>query len=148
MEILPHLWISYYGENLHFIKGKRIKNIIHLTYKEKFIKKDGLEEIIINIDYNENQSYDEINNIMYQYLFDTTEYIHEKILNNEKILLLGDNSKQDIDTILIAYFIRYGLLTIHDSILYLKTKKDNIFYPKCLFYHSLNKFYSELNKRF
>lgn len=83
---------------------------------------------------------------MYQYLYDTTDYIHEKIINNENILLLGYIYKQDIETIIIAYFIRYGKLTIHDSILFLKSKKNNIFDPKCLFYFSLNKFYHECNK--
>jgi protein-tyrosine phosphatase len=148
MEILPHLWISYYGENLYFIKEKKIKNIIHLSKKDNYIKKLDIEEIKINIDYNENTSYEDMNNIMYQHLFDITDYIHEKILNNQKILILGDYSKQDIDTILIAYYIRYGQLTIQDSIIYLKSKKENIFSPKCLFYSSLNKFYNELNKKF
>ena len=141
MEILPHIWICYYGENIHFIKEKKIKNIIHLSKKENYIKKIDIEQITINIDYNENTSYEEMNIIMYQHLFDITDYIHEKILKNESVLLMGFENKQDIDTLLIAYFIRYGKLTIYNSITFLRSKKENIFQPKCLFYSSLNKFY-------
>jgi hypothetical protein len=148
MEIIPHLWISYYKDNLSIIKDKKIKNIIHLNKNASFIKNNKIEEIKIPIDYNDNDTYEEMNIIMYQHLFDITEYIHQKIINNENILLLSNENKQDLDTIIVAYYIRYGNLNIHDSIIYLKTKKQDIFYPKCLFYHSLNKYYNELNKNY
>jgi len=148
MEILPHFWIGYYKENLYFIKEKKIKNIIHLSKKEEFIQKFNTEEIKIPIDYTEDNTYEEQNNIIYQHLFDITDYIHNKIINNEKILLLGYEYKQDIDTIIVAYLIRYAKLNIHDSILFLKTKKENLFSPKCLFYFSLNRFYNQLNNNY
>ena len=142
MEVLPHFWIQYYNENLIIIKQKNIKNIIHLSKYEPFIK-NNIEEIRIPIEY-ENENLEEQNNIMFQYLFDITDYIHDKIMNNQNILLLGYKDKQDIDTIVVAYYIRYGKLSIHDAILFLKSKKDNIFNPKCLFYFSLNKFHSKI----
>lgn len=149
MEILPHFWIGYYhNKNIRLIKEKNIKNIIHLSKNEDYKKNMDLEEIRIPIDYTDNDSYEYINNSLYQHLFDITEYIHEKILNNENILLMGYEDKQDIDSIIVAYFIRYGKLNIHDSIIYLRTKKSNIFYPKCIFYSSLNKFYNEINKKY
>ena len=149
MEILPHFWIGYYhNKNIKLIKEKNIKNIIHLSKNEDYKKNMNLEEIRIPIDYTDDDSYEFINNSLYQHLFDITEYIHEKILNNENILLMGYEDKQDIDSIIIAYFIRYGKLNIHDSIVYLRTKKSNIFYPKCIFYFSLNKFYNEINKKY
>jgi protein-tyrosine phosphatase len=146
MEILPHFWITHYGTNIHFIKKKKIKNIIHLSKKEPFTKKDDSEEIRIVIDYNDNDSYEHMNNLMFQQLSDITEYIHDKIINNEKVLLIGYYNKQDIDTIIVAYLLRYARITIHDAILFLKTKKADIFSPKCLFYFALNKFYNNLNK--
>jgi len=149
MEILPHFWIGYYhNKNIKLIKEKNIKNIIHLSKNEDYKKNMNLEEIRIPIDYSDNDSYEFINNSLYQHLFDITEYIHEKILNNENILLMGYEDKQDIDSIIVAYFIRYGKMNIHDSIVYLKTKKNNIFYPKCIFYFSLNKFYNDINKKY
>ena len=144
MEVLPHFWISYYKENIFFLKKKNITNIIHLSKYEQFIKKNTIEEIRVPIDYNEEMSLEEQNNIMYQNLYDLTDYIHEKITSNKNILLLGYSNKQDIDVLIIAYFIRFGSLTIHDSINFLKTKKENIFIPKCNFYFALNKFYNEL----
>jgi hypothetical protein len=146
MEVLPHFWITYYKNNLFIIKKKKIKHIIHLSKNEPFIKKNEIEQIRIPIDYNDSQSYEEQNNIMYQHLFDITDYIHEKIINNENILLIGYEYKQDIETIIVSYFIRFGKLNIRDSIIFLKSKKHDIFEPKCLFYPSLNKFYNEFNK--
>ena len=107
-----------------------------------------MNEINIHINYSNEQNYDQMNNTMYDYLFDITEYIHNKIINNESIILITSHNKQDIDVILIAYYIRYGNLTIHESVKFLKTKKDDIFNPKCLFYSALNKFYYELNKNY
>ncbi len=148
MEVLPHFWIGYYKENFAFIKEKKFKNIIHLSKYEKFVKKNDTEEIRIPIEYDDNHSLEEQNNIMYEYLYDITEYIHDKITNNQTVLLLGCSSKQDIDTIVVAYFIRYARLTIYDSILFLGSKKRHVFNPKCYFYYSLNKFYTELNKNY
>ena len=146
MEVLPHFWITFYNENLNIIRDKIINTIIHLSKYKEFIKKNNIEELRIPIDYNNEHSYQEQNNIMYQNLFDITNYIHDKIINNNNILLIGEIKKQDIDTIIIAYFIRYGKLNITNSIIFLKTKKDDIFYPKCFFYDALNKFYNEINK--
>ena len=146
MEILPHFWIIYYRENLIIIKHKKIKNIIHLSKDESYVKKYDIEEIRVPINYEEEHSFDEKNNILYQHLYDITDYIHEKIINNKNILLLGYRNKQDIDTIIVAYFIRYGKINIHNAILFLKSKKEDIFEPKCLFYPALNKFYMNLNK--
>jgi hypothetical protein len=144
MEVLPHFWISYYNNNkiLKIIKEKKIKNIIHISKDESFIKKDiNIEEIRVPIDYNENHTYEEQNNIIYEHLYDITEYIHQKIIDNSNILIIGFHEKQDIDTIVISYLIRYGKLNIRDSIIFFKSKKQNIFEPKCLFYFALNKFY-------
>ena len=145
MEILPHFWISYYRKKLLVIKEKKIKTIIHLSKFEKFINKNNIEEICIPLDYTEYQSLEEKNNIIYDYLYDITDYIHKKITKNENILLLGYNNKQDIETIIVAYFIKFGKLNIHDSIVFLKSKKENIFQPKCLFYYALNRFYNKIN---
>jgi hypothetical protein len=148
MEILPHFWVSYYNENYNIIKEKKIKNIIHLSKNKKFIKKLDLDEIRIPIDYEEDEPMELQNNMIYQNLFDVTDYIHEKIINNEKVMLLGQNNKQDIDVFIVAYLIRFGKLNIQNSILFLKSKKKNIFYPKCLFFFALNKFYNQLNKNY
>jgi hypothetical protein len=145
MEILPHFWISYYKENIHFIKEKKIKNIIHLSKYEPFLKKEDLDEIRIPLDYKENDSLEQQNIIVYQHLYDVTDYIHERIINNGKVLLLGYDRKQDIDIFMIAYLIRFGKINVQNAIQYVKSKKKNVCEPKCFFYFALNKFYNELN---
>ena len=148
MEVLPHFWITYYKENYNIIKEKKIKNIIHLSKYEPFIKKMDLDEIRIPIDYDDEESMEKQNIIIYQHLFDVTDYIHEKIINNEKVMLLGQFGKQDIDVFVVAYLIRFGKINIQTSISFLKSKKKDIFNPKCLFFFALNKFYNELNKNY
>lgn len=148
MEILPRFWICYYNESyIHLLKEKKIRNILHISKKESFTKMEHLEEIRIPINYNEHDSIEHMNNILFQQLFDITEYIHDKLLTNQKILLIGYDDKQDIDNLITAYLIRYGKLTVKDAILFLRSKKKNIFVPKILFYDSLNKFYEQLNKK-
>lgn len=139
MEVLPHFWIAFYKENLTIIKTKKIKNIIHLSKYEPFIKKNDIDEIRIPIDYEENQTLEIQNNIMYQHLYDITDYIHDKIINNSNILLLGYNNKQDIDTIVVAYFIKYGKLSIRDALLCYKSKKKIfLMINVCFIQHLIN----------
>ena len=147
MEILPYFWISTFSDSyLKLIKEKNIKVVIYLSKNNHFSKYENIEQLRIPIEYNENDSYENINNIMYQQLYDITQFIHEKINNNQKVLLIGIDDKQDIDTIVSAYYIRYGKLTLRDALLFLKSKKKNIFYPKCIFYPALNKFYQYISK--
>jgi hypothetical protein len=146
MEILPHFWISYFKEKYNIIIKKKINNVIHLSKYEKFVKKDNIEQIRIPFDYDINDNIEDINNVVYQHLFDITDYIHEKIYNNENVLLLGYEDKQDLDVVIVAYFIRFGKMTVQNSINILKSKKKYIFEPKCLFFFALNRFYNELNK--
>jgi hypothetical protein len=140
MEILPHFWINYFNKNLVFIKEKKIKYIIYLSKNEPYLKKNNIEEIRIPLENDDNISLEDKNNIIYQHLFDVTDYIHDKIISNKNILLLGYENTQDLDTIITAYFIRYGKLNIQQAIYFLKSKKENAFYPKCYFYFALNKF--------
>ena len=148
MEILPYFWINNFSNNYKLVTEKKITNVINLSKTENFIKNMDIEQIRIPIDYSDDHSLEEKNNIIYQHLFDVTDYIHDKLNNNGKILLLGKEDNQDIDVFIIAYLIRYGKLNVNTSISYLKTKRKDIFIPKCYFYHSLNKFYDEINKKY
>ena len=146
MEILPHFWIGHLKKNIIFLKEKKIESIIHLSKNEPFLKCRDIEQIRIPIEYTEDCTMDEKNIILYQHLFDVTDFIHEKIITNKNILLLGYENKQDLDAIITAYFIRFGKLTIVESIRFLKSKKKYVFEPKCIFLFALNKFYNQFNK--
>ena len=148
MEFLPHLWISFYHSDYSHIilQRKKIKYIIHLSKTKSFFKTFHEEQIRIPLEYNDTDNYEEKNNILYQHLFDITDYIHQKIIHYQHVLLIGYEERQEIDTILVAYLIRYGKIDIHHSIQYLKSKKKDVFEPKCFYYYALQKFYTELNK--
>ena len=146
MEILPHFWIGHFKKNIIFLKEKKIESIIHLSKNESFLKCKEIEQIRIPIDYKDDFSIDDKNTVLYQHLFDVTDFIHEKIISNKNILLLGYDNTQDLDTIITAYFIRFGKLTIVESIRFLKSKKKYVFEPKCIFFFALNKFYNQFNK--
>lgn len=142
MEILPHFWIGYYeNDEFSFIQKKGIRCILHISKHIRFFKNSDIEELHAPIDYDDNQDSFEIQNTaMYQQLADITNYIHERIMDNETVLLMCSIGKQDLETILVAYYIRYAKLSIEHAIEFLKTKMENIFYPKCIFYLALKRF--------
>ena len=154
MEILPHLWLSdfYNYDDAKFLKEKKIKIIINVSKNKNFSKNNNrldIEEIRIPVEYDEEEtSVEEMNRILYEYIYDVTDYMHEKIMSNKNILLIGYQTRQDVDVFMVGYFIRYGKIDIHEGIKYLRSKKDNVMLPKCLFYPCLNKFYYELNKNY
>ena len=96
MEILPHFWVGYFKQTGKIIKEKNIKCIIHLSKHEPYIKKIDVEELRIPIDYDEEDNLEKKNNIFYQQLFDITDFIHEKVVNNSNILILGYENRQDV----------------------------------------------------
>ena len=59
MEILPHLYIANYEtyQDKNIIKKKKIKVIIHISKRKKFLDKEKIEELRIPIEFDE-QEYD------------------------------------------------------------------------------------------
>jgi hypothetical protein len=152
MEILPHLWIADFEnyDDRQFLKEKKIKSIINLSKYKNFSNTNAklfIDEIRIPIEYNEdNDTQEHINNIIYEHFFDITEYIHERVINMKNVLLVGYSAKEDIDAFICAYFIRYAKIDVKEAIKYVKSKKNNSYINKILFYPSLNKFYNIINK--
>ncbi len=143
MEILPHFWISNNLKNNNFVQRKNIKVIIILSKNIKFLKNYHHEQIRIPLEEFDNINFR--NNIIYQHLFDVTNFIYEKINDNKKILLVGNEYDENIINIFIlAYIIRYGRLKPEYSYYFLKSKKNNINEPLNNFYQILNKFYNLL----
>ena len=145
MEILPHFWISDINKNLNFLHDKNIKNIIFLSKDNIFIKKYNHEQLRIPILISKNM--EENNIIIYQHLFDVSNYIYEQINNNKNILLIGnEHDTQVLDIFIMAYFIRYGKTTLEYAIYFLHSKKKNCLQPKFYYKNCLLKFYKELKK--
>ena len=148
--ILPHFWASDYQslEDFSWIKKKKITIVIHLSKNRPFIGKGNFEEIRIPVYYNDEMNLEDVNNIIYNYLSDTTAYIYDKIGSQENILLVGEEGKEDIDIFLACYFIRYARVFPNIAVQYVKSKKKNAFLDKSIFIPSLNKFYYEVHKNF
>jgi len=151
MEIIPHFWVADFEtyDDMSFLKEKKIKCIINISKYKNFSNsnsKQSIDEIRIPIDYDEDvDNPNAINSMLYDHLFDITEYIHDKVINSKNILLVGYSIKEDIDTIIAAYFIRYAKVDVKEALKYVKTKRENAFIYKILFYPALNKFYETLN---
>ena len=142
MEILPHFWISDKIKNSDFIKLKNIKAIIFLSKTLKFYKNIDIEQIRIPFQLSDNNKNDNI--MIYQHLFDVTNYIFEKIYNNKNILIIGnENDESILYLFIICYYIRYGKLDIKNSLLFLETKLKMKYFN---YNSALFKFYSQINK--
>ena len=144
MEILPHFWISNNLKNINFINRKNIKVIIILSKFKKFLKNFNEEQIRIPLENFIN--IDSRNNIVYQHLFDVSSFINQKINENKKILLVGNEYDPNIINIFIlSYVIRYGKLKPEYAYFFLKSKLNNIDEPLNISYPILYKFYNYLN---
>ncbi len=150
MEYYPFLYGStydtYFEENV--IKNKKIKVIIHVSKRKRFVGKEKIEEIRIPIEFDEDD-YDtlQINLDLYNYLQDTIEFIHENLINHRPVLLLGYSYKQEVDIIISAFYMRFGKVPPKLALYYVKTKKRNVFLPECLYEYCLEKYYDDLEKR-
>ncbi len=149
MEVLPNLYVSTYDTYMddRVIKQKKIKVIIHVSKRKRFLDKDKIEEIRVPIEFDENE-YDlmQINLDLYNYLYDIVNFIYEKLHENKAVLLLGFSHKQEVDIIIASYYIRFGKVTPKLAMYYLKTKKKNLFLPECLYEYCLERFYEDLQK--
>ena len=148
IEVLPYIYYEYYEEEKSdkFFKRNKIKSIIHLSKLQKMFKSSMIEEIVIDLDYDINH-FDEqkINIRLYEYLYDLVEFIYKKaIIENNSICILGFKNKQDIDAILMAYFIKYAKVNYQEAHHYVMSKKLNNFYEKSYFYNSLKKYNNQL----
>jgi len=141
MEIIPHFWVSDSIKKKEFLNSKKIKAIIILSKHQSFYKHIDIEQIRIPCELTNNNKNDNI--VIYQHLYDVTQFIFEKIINNKNVLLIGNEKDESILYIFIlAYYIRYGKLDIKNSLNFLDSKiKINYFnYNDALF-----KFYKDIN---
>lgn len=142
MEILPHFWISDKIKHLNFIKQKNIKSVVILSKFLNYYKNVDIEQIRIPLEITNNNKNDNI--IVFQHLYDVTNFIFEKIYNNKNILLIGNEKDSSILYLFIlCYYIRYGKLDIKNSLLFLETKLKMEYFS---FNDALFKFYNQINK--
>ncbi len=148
IEVLPYIHFAYYEEEKSdkFFKRNKIKSIIHLSKSQKLFHSSSIEEIVIDLDYDINH-FDEqkINIRLYEYLYDIIEFIYKKaIIENNNVCILGFKNKQDIDAILMAYFIKYAQVNYQEAHHYVMSKKMEHFYEKTYYYSCLKKYMNQL----
>jgi hypothetical protein len=150
IEILPFLFISYYEDEKSpkFLKKYKIKTLIHLTtHSKKYSLYNDFENVFIELPYNiDNINEPQINTLLYGYLYDVVEFLFNKIINeNETVCILGFQNKQDIDAVLMAYFIKYAKVNYQEAHHYVMSKKLNNYYDKSYYYPCLKKFIQQLD---
>jgi hypothetical protein len=152
MEVLPFLYYEHYESkrNAKFFIKSKIRCIVHLSGKEKQFGSSGggeLEEVLIDLSgYTlERSSEQQINLHLYSYLYDLIEFIYKKvILENSPVCILGYEGKQDIDAILMAYFIKFAQVNYQEAHHYVMSKKMSGYYEKSYYYPCLKKYVGHL----
>lgn len=149
MEVYPHLYVIDYEslEESNIIKNRKINVIVHFSKNKRFLNIDKIEEIRIPVEI-EHEPFDieEVNLNLFSYFWDTTDYVYQKITDFKNVLIIGLPYRQEVDSFIVAFYIKYGKVNPKYGIYYLKTKKRNIFYPECMYNMALEKFYHQCNK--
>lgn len=146
-EIIPDLWIGDYKSvsNQNFIKRVGIKFIVNCS-KDIEENKFGIENIRINVDDKPSVSHDIDNNIIFNALDSTVEYIHKCLLTNKPVLVHCRAGKQRSATIVGAYLMKYGEVDIDKAVYYIRTKRPIAFEPMVNFLPALKKYVSIISK--
>ena len=84
---------------------------------------------------------------MYEYLNETSEFINKKLLNNNSVLVVCEDGNQKSASIIAAYLIKYGKISLKNAILGMRTKHKTVFYPSIHYLNSLEMFESNYFKR-
>ncbi len=141
-EIIPDLWIGnkYCIEDLTFLSENQFECIINCSKDLEFNKNyNKAENIRMAID--GSHSIFECNRDMYDKLFDITKYIHHYLGQNKSVLIYCRDCRQISPTIVTAYIMKYGKVSIKKAVEYIKSKRQECFTPKINFYMALQKFY-------
>lgn len=135
-EILPHLYLGdYVAGNTESIT-QTMKLIINIS--NQLPLKTSVETININIEDDPNEN---ISNFI-----TICEYVHDKIIKNEKVLVYCMNSVSRSVAFLILYIIRYNNMNYNNALELLKSKRSQYSQPNRGFIKQLIKLERTLNK--
>ena len=137
IEIIPNLWIGN-NDILKYKDKLNVDFIINCSKDLHFLGKHTQYKLDIK---NNLEKYEIIK--MYEYLNETTEFIFKKLNKNKIILVVCENGNQKSCAIITAYLIKYGKLSLNNSIKSLRTKHNTAFYPSIDYINSLNMFESK-----
>ena len=138
-EILPGLWIGD-AENAmdrDWLKKKQVTAVINCTVNQDFAQEADLKHAL-RISVRDNRAPSEIVK-MSQYLPPVVEKLHEW-LSQHNVLVHCRAGRQRSSSVVVAYLMRYGALSLDDAIMLLRSKRPSACKPSCNFYESLQQF--------
>lgn len=142
-EVIPGLWLGNIkiAQNLHFFETNNIHCVLNCSKDIPFFC-DKCENIRISVD--DNLKIEEIDKL-YEYFDKAADFINSKLLNNKNILVHCYAGKQRSASIIIVYLMKYCDLSLKNSIIVLKSKREIVFTPTINFKKSLLKYEKKIN---
>ena len=137
-QIIHHIWLGDIrcAKNKHFFDENNIQVVINCSKDIPFYS-NYTENVRISI--HDNLENVEINRL-YEYIPKAVEFIHKKILESKNILIHCYAGRQRSASIVVAYLMRYGKLTLKDAILAVQSKRAVAFTPGVNFDKALMKY--------
>ena len=143
IEIIPDLWLS---DNKSIYEN--IDNYSNLNFTQLNCSKD-LSFLYKSKQYNDKttrlnlEKYELIK--FYKYLHSSVKFIYENIKQGNCVLVHCVDGIQYSPTIVAAYLIKYGKISLDSSINIIKSKSNIAFQNKLDFIYPLKKFEDDLN---
>ena len=140
VEILPGLWIGGLVDatNTDWLKQHEIECMISLTHQSvPQVEKNYLFKVKDNLDPVEIAR-------MGKLLDKGVQIIHQHRMRDENVLVHCYAGRQRSATLIAAYLIRYGRMTLESAVKAIQSKKGDTFMPKNNFYPAL-KWYQDIN---
>ena len=142
-EVMPGLWLGNIkiAQNLSFFETHNIHCVINCSKDIPFFC-NKCENIRISVD--DNLKIKEIDKL-YEYFDKAADFINAKLLNNKNILVHCYAGKQRSASIIVVYLMKYCNLSLKNSIIVLKSKREIVFTPTINFKKSLLKYEKKIN---
>ena len=137
IEIIPGLWLGdkKKSENGAFLQDKKIKCLVNTIKDLEFLNK--FDEYNDSIRHNiERYKIIKLSN----YLKDITTFIHNKLLDNNNILVYCEDGNHKSALVILSYIVRYGNINRNIGIKMIQTKNPDAFLPLFLYEGAFNHF--------
>ena len=137
-EILPNLWIGncIVAKNKFFFESNHIQVSINCT---KDTIDNGVSKKNLTLLVSDSLQAEDIIK-MYKLLDSTCDYIYKQLMSNYGIMVFCYAGKQRSATVIVAYLIKYGNMSLQEAIHAVKSKRPSIFTPGINFQEALVKF--------
>lgn len=135
-EILPNLWLSnlQIANDLVSITSKNIDVIVNCSKNYNVCSVKFNYRLPISSTATDISSEFEV---MYNHLSNCVDFIYEKINQEQSVLVCCPNAKQVSPTVIVAFIMKYGKVSIPNAIRFVESKYKGVFKPNMIFRNSL-----------